>query len=103
MLYACNSSGFTDQDLSLASKYGVVSYDWSNAKRLWQKGYSGTVAKMDRNRAMWDRAMWDRAMRSRAKRDEGAVRGITNYNSRPHTTRPGNVRTARCHDRTSPP
>ena len=33
MLYTCNHSGW--HDAKYAAKFGVVSYDWSNAKALW--------------------------------------------------------------------
>ena len=33
MLYTCNSSGI--HNISEAVRYGIVSYDWSNAKKLW--------------------------------------------------------------------
>ena len=32
-LYTCNTSGFHSVDEAV--KYGVVSYDWSNANALW--------------------------------------------------------------------
>jgi len=33
ILYACNASGF--HDVQKAIQFGVVVYDWSNAKAIW--------------------------------------------------------------------
>ena len=40
MLYTCNHSGF--HNASYAAQFGVVSYDWSNAKQLWAQDHPMT-------------------------------------------------------------
>jgi hypothetical protein len=40
MLYTCNHSGF--HNASYAAQFGVVSYDWSNAKQSWAQDHPMT-------------------------------------------------------------
>lgn len=37
MLYTCNHSGY--HNASYAATFGVVSYDWSNAKDVWAQAH----------------------------------------------------------------
>jgi hypothetical protein len=37
LLYTCNNSGL--HDVSVATQWGVVVYDWSNAKNVWANSH----------------------------------------------------------------
>jgi hypothetical protein len=37
MLYTCNHSGM--HNATYAAQFGVVSYDWSNAKNIWAQNH----------------------------------------------------------------
>lgn len=44
MLYTCNHSGF--HNATYAAQFGVVSYDWSNAKEVWAQAHPMTCEEM---------------------------------------------------------
>lgn len=44
VLYTCNNTGF--HNVTLANQYGIVVYDWSNAKDLWANAHPMTSEEL---------------------------------------------------------